>query len=144
VSRLLWHTLDGVRRSKQTHALSSDAALGRYGEDLAHRFLERAGLAVIARNYRPRGGEAEVDLVARDGDLLVFVEVKTRTTAEYGSPDRAIGTEKQRNIVRAARAFAQRAEIPWSAVRFDTVSVLMTDPPAIEHTKDAFFIGRAH
>lgn len=124
--------------------MSDDAALGRHGEDLAHRYLQRSGLCVIARNYRPRGGDAEVDLVARDGSAVVFVEVKTRRSADFGSPDRAIGDRKQENIVRAARAFAQRGEIPWNQVRFDTVSIVMSDPPALTHERDAFFHGRAH
>jgi putative endonuclease len=98
---------------------------------------------VVARNYRPGGGEAEVDIVARRGDTVVFVEVKSRTTDEFGSPDRAIDQEKRRHITRAARAYATRAGIEWSQVRFDTISIVFTDPPTIVHQKDAFFDGRA-
>jgi putative endonuclease len=94
---------------------------------------------VIARNYRPAGGEVEADIVARQGDYLVFVEVKSRASGDYGSPDRAIGSDKQKNIMRAARAYATRAGIDWSQVRFDTISILFTDPPSITHLKDAFF-----
>ena len=103
-----------------------------------------AGLLVLARNYRPGGGEAEVDIVARDGDIVVFVEVKSRRSAEFGAPDRAIDSAKQRNIIRAARSYATKAGIPWNQVRFDTVSIVFTEPPSIVHHQDAFFEGRAN
>lgn len=117
--------------------------MGRRGEDLAHRYLRNKGLMVLARNYRPSGGEAEVDIVARDGNVVVFVEVKARATADFGAPDRAIGDEKQKNIVRAARAYATRAGLEWNSVRFDTISIVFTDPPSIFHQQDAFFGGRS-
>ncbi len=83
----------------------------------------------------------EADIVARQGETLVFVEVKTRASEDFGSPDRAIGAEKQKNIIRAARAYVTRAGIDWSHVRFDTISVVMTDPPSLTHEKDAFSPG---
>jgi putative endonuclease len=98
---------------------------------------------IVARNYRPSAGEAEVDIVARDNGILVFVEVKSRTSAEFGSPERAIDGEKQKRIVRAARSYATRAGLDWSQVRFDTVSIVFTNPPSIVHQQDAFFDGRA-
>ncbi len=134
---------DAARQLRQRHTLTPSAALGRRGEDLAHRYLRSAGFTVLARNYRPGGGQSEVDIVARDGDILVFVEVKSRTSAEYGAPDRAIGSEKQKQITRAARRYAARAGIEWNRVRFDTVSVIFTQPPAIIHQQDAFFEDRA-
>ena len=97
---------------------------------------------VVARNYRPSGGEVEADIVARQGDTVIFVEVKSRASADYGSPDRAIDSEKQKNIRRAARAYATRAGIEWSSVRFDVISVLFTEPPSITHMQDAFFEAR--
>ncbi|MGA8025841.1 MAG: YraN family protein [Bryobacteraceae bacterium] len=96
----------------------------------------------MSRNYRP-GGDSEVDIVARDGDALVFIEVKSRTSADFGNPDRAIGDEKQKHIARAARSFATRAGIDWNQVRFDTISIVFTQPPSIVHQQDAFFEGRA-
>ncbi len=118
--------------------------MGRRGEDLAHRYLERAGLSVIARNYRPGGGEAEVDIIARDGTTIVFVEVKSRASAAFGSPDRAIGSDKQKRIVSAARRYAARAGIEWNQVRFDTISIVFGNAPSIVHQQDAFFEGRAN
>jgi len=123
--------------------LNGDAALGRRGEDLAHRYLRSKGLTILSRNYRPGGGDSEIDIVARDGETVVFVEVKSRSSAEHGSPDRAIDTEKQKHIVRAARAFATRAGVEWNQVRFDTVSIVFSKPPSIVHQEDAFFHGRA-
>ncbi|MBV9762831.1 MAG: YraN family protein [Acidobacteriaceae bacterium] len=142
--QLLWKLSDSARQFRERRALSPQAALGRRGEDLAHRYLRNSGIMVVARNYRPNEGEAEVDIVARDGDTLVFVEVKTRTSSEFGAPDRAIGTDKQKNIVRAARAYATRAGIPWNQVRFDTISIVLTDPPSLVHQRDAFFHLRAN
>ena len=141
--QLLWKLSDSARQFRQRHTLSADAALGRCGEDLAHRYLRNAGFMIVARNYRPSAGEAEVDIVARDNGTLVFVEVKSRLSAEFGSPDRAIDGEKQNRIVRAARSYVTRAGIAWNQVRFDTISIVFTKPPSIVHQQDAFFAGRA-
>jgi putative endonuclease len=101
--------------------------------------LQRAGYAVIARNYRPGGGEAEIDIIAQKGEVVVFVEVKARSSAEFGAPDRAIGSAKRKNIVLAAHTYATRAGIDWDQVRFDTISIVFNHIPAIEHHEDAFF-----
>jgi putative endonuclease len=138
----LWKLSDAARQYRQNRILNPDAALGRRGEDLAHRYLQRAGFKVIARNYRPAGGENEVDIIARDGDILVFVEVKSRSSAEYGSPDRAIGLEKQKHITIAARSYATRAGIEWNQVRFDTIAIVFSKPPSVVHQRDVFFDRR--
>lgn len=140
--QLLWKLSDSARQYRQSRTLTADAALGRRGEDLAHRYLQKKGFTVVARNYKP-GGDSEIDIVARLKDLVVFVEVKSRSSAEFGSPDRAIDHEKQKHIVRAARAYVNRAGIEWAQVRFDTISVVFTNPPCIFHQQDAFFSGRA-
>jgi putative endonuclease len=141
--QVLWKLSDRARQFRQKQALHAIAALGRRGEDMAHRYLRGAGYMVVARNYRP-GADSEIDIVARRGELVVFVEVKTRTSAEFGSPERAIDVEKEKNIVRAARSFATQAGIEWNRVRFDTISVVLTKPPSIVHEMDAFFHGRAN
>jgi putative endonuclease len=140
--QLLWKLSDAARQHRERRALTPQAALGRKGEDLAHRFLHSCGYSVIARNYKP-ADDSEIDIVARQGQTLIFVEVKSRSSAEYGSPDRAIDPEKQRRITRAARAFVARSGDSWSNVRFDTISVVFTQPPAISHHRDVFFYGRA-
>jgi putative endonuclease len=119
--------------------MTEDHALGRRGEDVAQRFLQRAGLIVVDRNYRMASGAGEVDLVAWEGDTLVFVEVKSRQTEEHGSPDRAISAQKQASLIRTARQYARQAEVPWQKVRFDVVNVVFdTTPPAITHFRDVF------
>jgi putative endonuclease len=141
--QLLWKLSDAARQFRERRTLSPDAALGRRGEDLAHRYLRNAGFTVVARNYRPSEGDAEVDIIARDGDIIVFVEVKSRSSNDFGSPERAIDSEKRKHIVRAARSYATRAGIAWNQVRFDTISIVFTAPPSLVHQQDAFFDGRA-
>jgi putative endonuclease len=117
---------------------SADLATGRRGEDLAHRFLRKRGFTIVARNYRLASGDAEADIIAIEGDDLVIVEVKSRTSAEFGPPDRAIGEEKRAHLARVARAYAKKTETPWEQVRFDMVTVILKNPPEIEHHRDAF------
>jgi putative endonuclease len=141
--QLLWKLSDRARHFQERRTLTPEAALGRRGEDFAHRYLRNIGMTVLARNYRPGGGEAEIDIVARDGDITVFIEVKSRNSAEYGSPDRQIDETKRRNMTRAARAYTAKAGIAWNQVRFDVISVVFTQPPSIVHQQDAFFEGRS-
>ncbi len=141
--QLLWKLSDRARQLRQSGTLTAEAALGKRGEDLAHRYLRQVGFTIVARNYRP-GADSEVDIVARRGDLLVFVEVKTRTSTEASHPDRAIDLQKQEHIARAARSYVTRADIEWNRVRFDTIAVVLGDPPSIVHHEDAFFHGRAN
>lgn len=140
-SQLVWKLSDKARQVRESRTLQADAALGRRGEDVAHRYLQRAGYAVVARNYRA-GGDSEIDIVARKKDVVVFVEVKARRSAEYGAPERAIDEKKHKNIVRGARAYATRGGIDWNQVRFDVISVVFSDPPSILHQQDAFFPSR--
>jgi putative endonuclease len=75
---------------------------GALGEDMAYRYLRERGCTVVARNYAARSGAGEIDLVAWDGEVLAFVEVKTRSSADFGVPDTAVDKEKQRRIAIAA------------------------------------------
>lgn len=100
--------------------------LGRHGEKRAAKFLRRSGFKVLYRNFRaPRGGE--VDIVCRDGDELVFVEVKTRSSREYGSPASAVNREKQALIARGALAWLRLLDNPDLIFRFDIVEVVIDD-----------------
>jgi len=123
--------LDYLRHLRRRQKWSPTQAAGRRGEDLAHRFLRRQGYIVVARNYRLAAGDGEADLIAWDGEALVIVEVKTRESAAYGPPERAIGEEKVRHMRRVAREYASKTGTPWELVRFDVVTVLLTDPPEI-------------
>jgi putative endonuclease len=102
-------------------------AVGRHGEQLAARHLEAAGLQILARNWRCRTGE--LDIVARDGSVLVFAEVKTRSSLAYGVPAEAVSRTKAARIRQLAMQWidAQREQdvaLSWSALRFDVVSVV--------------------
>jgi putative endonuclease len=139
--QLLWKLSDRARQAREARTLQPDAALGRRGEDFAHRYLQKAGYAVVTRNYKA-GADTEIDIVATKDGLAVFVEVKSRTSAIYGAPERAMDADKHKNIVRGARAYATRAGLDWSQVRFDVISVVFTKPPSILHQQDAFFPTR--
>jgi putative endonuclease len=92
----------------------------------------------VARNYRMASGGGEIDLIGWERETLVFVEVKSRRTDEYGAPDRAISPEKQQSVIRAAREYARHAAVPWDRVRFDVVTVVFSTPPVLSHFRDAF------
>jgi putative endonuclease len=134
----LYRLSDRLRHRARVSRGVSDLTQGRRGEDLAHRFLRRQGFTVVARNYRTRSGSGEIDLIGWERDYLVFVEVKSRATDEFGSPDRAVDSEKQARIERAARDYTRRAGADWACVRFDIVNVLLTQTPQVELVRDAF------
>jgi putative endonuclease len=95
--------------------------LGKLGEDLAVAELERRGYAILARRYRTRCGE--IDIVAEDEGTLVFVEVKARVTAEFGTAAEAVTRQKQLKLVRMATDYLARAEIRNRLCRFDVVAI---------------------
>lgn len=95
--------------------------LGQQGEDLAACFMEQRGYTVVCRNYRCRSGE--IDLIARKKNLLCFVEVKTRRTGQFGSPQEAVTPAKQHKIGRAAQDFLQRHGLENRPARFDVIAV---------------------
>ncbi len=134
---------DYARHQGRSRTWDAGRATGRRGEDIAHRYLQRMGMVVVARNHFTPGGSGEVDLVAWDRDTLVFVEVKCRDVADFGPPERAIDGEKQRKIILAARDYARRANTPWESVRFDTVSIVLRKPPYVAHYRDAFSARQA-
>jgi putative endonuclease len=113
--------------------------LGARGEKLACTFLRREGYKILARNFRGRRG-GEVDIVCRDDDTLVFVEVKTRTREDFGRPAEAINAAKQKLIARGALAWLQLLDNPDILVRFDVVEVIIAGngEPRIELVRDAF------
>lgn len=113
--------------------------LGRRGEDAAARFLQRRGYKILARGRRLASGE--LDLVALDGRTIVFVEVKTRTSADAGHPADAVDAVKQRKLTRLAVTFMKRHGLLEFPARFDVVAITWPDGrgrPTIEHFKNAF------
>lgn len=111
--------------------------MGHRGEELAVRHLIRKKYRILARNWRDRGGE--LDIVARDGGTLVFVEVKTRTSDSFALPVESVGYDKQRRLRRLADRYIARNAVADCEVRFDVVSVLDRGAkPEIEHLENAF------
>ncbi len=113
--------------------------VGELGERLAVRALRRGGLKPLYRNFRaPKGGE--VDIVCRDGEFLVFVEVKTRRSVDFGRPVRAVDRPKQLLITRGAMAWLRELNYPDINFRFDVVEVVLEEgkPPSIEHLENVF------
>lgn len=119
--------------------------LGDLGEGLAVKALRRDGLKVLYRNFRaPKGGE--VDIVCRDGEWLVFVEVKTRRSTAFGRPVSAVDAEKQGLIVRGGLAWLRELGHPDVNFRFDVVEVVLEEglPPQIEHLRNVFQMPEAY
>lgn len=118
---------------------SWNAWVGETGERLAAAAVRREGGKVIYRNFRPKGG-GEVDLVYRDADVLVFAEVKTRTSERFARPSRAVDEGKRRLIVRGANAWLRELDLPSVLFRFDIVEVLLEagKPPKIHFIREAF------
>ena len=113
------------------------ASLGKIGEDLACGELERRGYEILARRYRRRSGE--LDIVARDGATLVFVEVKARDGRAFGDGVEAVTLMKRRRMTRTAIDYVQRHRLGDRACRFDVVTVsLEAGAPSIEVFKNAF------
>ena len=113
-------------------------SLGKHGEDLACRELRRRGYAILARRYRARWGE--IDIVAREDDTLVFVEVKTRRNAGFGGPSAAVNFTKQRRLINMARSYLMGVQGPEPPCRFDVVGVTVAtgEQPGVEVIVNAF------
>ena len=115
------------------------AAIGRSAEDIAADFLVAQGLTILLRNYRRRGGE--LDIVAREGDVLVIAEVRTRSTDEFGGAAASVDGWKQHKIIRAAtQLLQQRSDLAQLRARFDVIVVRGADGlrPTVEWLKQAF------
>jgi putative endonuclease len=109
------------------------------GEDWAQRFVQEMGWTVVARNYRRKSGGGEIDLVAVEGDTLVFVEVKTRSGNQIGQPERAVSQQKERLVGRTAEEFIRFAALEGMPVRFDVISLVLAEHTKVEYFRDAFY-----
>jgi putative endonuclease len=138
VIRGLYLLSDRLRQRARRRSWDPGLALGRDAEDLAHRHLQRQGLVVVARNWRTPSGSGEIDLVAREGDTLVFVEVKARSSDEIAAPDRAMDVEKLRRLRRAAEHYLAHAKHDRKLVRLDLVSVVFGASEPLTHIRDAY------
>ncbi|TMJ29762.1 MAG: YraN family protein [Alphaproteobacteria bacterium] len=116
------------------------ARFGALGEEAAADLLRKGGYRIVARNHRCRSGE--IDVIAEKGEVLVFVEVRTRATAAFGGPEETVGGRKQRRVIAAARDFLARRRGPPRAARFDVIAVVDGPAgPSLTHFENAFDTG---
>ena len=115
--------------------------LGKKGEEIAAQYLSEKGYEILERNWRNR--HKEIDIIAKDGNELVIVEVKTRQNDEHGEPDLAVTRPKQTRLIYAANAYIFQNKLDINT-RFDIISIVFKDgKPVIDHIQDAFCpIGR--
>jgi len=115
-------------------------AVGRFGEDLAVQHLQAQGMTVVCRNWRCSSGE--IDVVARDGGALVFVEVKTRSSTLFGDPAEAVTPAKATRLRGLALRWlaTHQGDTHYPSLRFDVVAVVRTGPdgPTVRHLRGAF------
>jgi putative endonuclease len=133
--KVLWK-YDGYFKMK-TRKENSRQQKGKSGEDAAARHLEERGFTILERNYRFERGE--IDIVAEEGNELVFVEVKSRGSNQFGSPEEAVTEEKQEQIRKVAEGYLFENECHDRICRFDVVAVELHDGTAeLRHIRDAF------
>jgi putative endonuclease len=112
--------------------------LGRSGEEIAAAYLRRKKFRIVCRGFRFHKGE--IDIIARDGDTLVFIEVKTRRNQDFGRPEDAVTPLKQNQIRRLAEAYLAMNNLADVPCRFDVLSLFWNEEegPRVRHIKDAF------
>ncbi|MDH4273261.1 MAG: YraN family protein [Candidatus Aminicenantes bacterium] len=118
--------------------MSEARALGRSGEDIAVTYLRKRKFRIVCRGFRFHKGE--IDIIARDGDTLVFIEVKTRRNRQFGRPEEAVTPPKQNQIRRLAEAYLAMNNLADVPCRFDVLSLFWDEKesPQVRHIKDAF------
>ncbi|MBL1215088.1 MAG: YraN family protein [Ignavibacteriae bacterium] len=112
--------------------------IGKIGEDLAEEYLLNKGYKILQRNYRY--GHGEIDIIAKDKNILVFIEVKTRNNLEFGPPELAVTKNKQRQIRKIAESYLYEKEIKETDCRIDVIAILLikNQDPQINHIVNAF------
>ena len=114
-------------------------ALGNKGEQLAVEFLEKNNYLVLERNWR--SGKSEIDIIAQQAHRLIFVEVKTRSSTYFGTPETFVTAKKQAQLVKGAIEFMHKVQHD-GAIRFDIIAiVIVKESIEINHIEDAFFPG---
>lgn len=116
--------------------ISSHLNSGKKGEELALKYLQKKGYRIIERNFRCSYGE--IDLIARDGKTVVFVEVKARSSGQLSPPYLAVNKNKRKKIQKTAEYYLNQNRAGQVDCRFDIVSVVLGEPPDIEIIKGAF------
>lgn len=118
--------------------------LGKVGEQAARKFCQKAGLKFLTANFRSERGE--IDLVFRDAECLVFIEVKTRSSEDWTRPAAAVDARKRRLLSQAALDYLRRLKNPEVAIRFDIVEVLLADGAVreIRHLPNTFSLSKPY
>ena len=117
--------------------MANNQATGLAGERGAEAFLQKKGYKILSRNYRKKTGE--IDLVAKDGEYIVFIEVKARKGLEYGYPREAVGYMKQKRIINTALQYIAQYKLTDVGIRFDVIEVLINNGEIyISHVENAF------
>jgi len=111
--------------------------IGKYGEEAAKNYLIAKGYKIIAQNYRFGGGE--VDIIAKDNEYIVFIEVKYRRGTNFGNPADAITLQKQQKIINTANEYLLKSNLYETDRRYDTITIFGKEKLEIEHTIDAFW-----
>lgn len=114
---------------------SANKIIGQFGEDKAAEFLKKHGYKILERNFR-YSKIAEIDIIAKDYKTIVFVEVKTRSTTNFGHPYEAVSKAKLENIFQAALYYLAQTQEKYENYRIDLISVLGKENPKIEHLKN--------
>jgi len=133
--------LDRLKSWRQSKAGPLSERHGSLGERAAKKHLQKAGLKFLTANFRTNRGE--IDLIFRDGDCLVFVEVKTRSSEDWTRPAAAVNAEKRRRLSRCALDYLRLLKNPPIKIRFDVVEVLLTDGVVqeIRHLPNTFSLS---
>ena len=139
LSRWRRHISRLLRRFRLRAPLAPHLQLGRKGEAAAERFLKKQSFKILYRNFRARSG-GEIDLVCRDRkeQVLVFVEVKTRTNELFGTPHEAVNWRKRARVIRAAKEWLRLLDLPDIPFRFDIVEVVVEPTRQIRLIRGAF------
>lgn len=126
------------RGSARTSRGTSTRELGERGENLAARHLQDKGYKILLRNFRTEAGE--IDIIAREGKTLVFVEVKTREDDARVEPDAQVDMEKMQQVIKVAKLYLSRYGVPQPPYRFDVVGIVwpVNVKPRVKHVENAF------
>ena len=118
--------------------MSNNQIIGKRGEDKAAQFLENQGYTIIERNWRFK--KAEIDIIAKIEQMLVFVEVKSKSYTYFGQPEESVSEKKEKLILDAANAYMLEIGHDWE-IRFDIIAIVFNEDQSFElnHYKDAFF-----
>ena len=118
--------------------MSHNLTRGKEGEYIAKKYLVSKGYRVLESNYRNKIGE--IDLIAFDNDILVFLEVKTRTSFKYGYAFEAVDYRKQKKIISTSLVYIKYKNYNDTQIRYDIIEIYLTENPKINHLENAFYL----